>query len=426
MVKHICKIEIEHYDSFRDKLFRFFDLYKEFEDKSLLFSALININLGVQDLNQLIEKINQNNVYDSSWYYELIVKGYQVLNAFDEIQNVFKVVKSGYNDLYGQPDSKDAKKREKQRQKIDFFRALRSLTTAHTLRTTDKAFKKFGMFKGVYLEDVRFKNNSAFKIVDGDVELELRIEEEFSEDGLGEVQYKGIWIEKDIIEPIRIIISKLELVTAKLVKLIQDKENYFKNEKINFPEKVDKLYLKELKAAVIKRYPREIINETYANGETIEYWAIQEIFDFVNWDIEFGDERDLELRSLQNIKGNIICQYANEVQTMQLTHNEMYFLPYGISTKGIDHYASQKIQEYLSESESYPFLDEITSYTNNLTEASNINRVSSETWACLLLLELQPELDNYFKIEWENMTLQEIYWQYLLALNVRQKYTDKS
>lgn len=426
MVKHICKIEIEHYDSFRDKLFRFFDLYKEFEDKSLLFSALININLGVQDLNQLIEKINQNNVYDSSWYYELIVKGYQVLNAFDEIQNVFKVVKSGYNDLYGQPDSKDAKKREKQRQKIDFFRALRSLTTAHTLRTTDKAFKKFGMFKGVYLEDVRFKNNSAFKIVDGDVELELRIEEEFSEDGLGEVQYKGIWIEKDIIEPIRIIISKLELVTAKLVKLIQDKENYFKNEKINFPEKVDKLYLKELKAAVIKRYPREIINETYANGETIEYWAIQEIFDFVNWDIEFGDERDLELRSLQKIKGNIICQYAYEVQTMHLNHNERYFLPYGISTEGIDHYANQKIQEYLSESEGYPFLDEIALYTNNLKEASNINRVSNETWACLLLLKLQPELNKYFKIEWENKTLQEIYWQYLLALNVRQKYIDKS
>ena len=44
MVKHIHEIENEHYNSFRDKLFRFLDLYKECENKSLLFSALININ----------------------------------------------------------------------------------------------------------------------------------------------------------------------------------------------------------------------------------------------------------------------------------------------------------------------------------------------------------------------------------------------
>lgn len=421
MVKEIYEINLEQYDKFREKLLRFFDLYKECEERSLLFSALININFGAQDINRLIDKINSNKDYDSSWYYELIVKAYQILNAFDEIQNALKLVKSGYNDLYGQPDEADAINREKERQKIDFFRALRSLTTAHTLKTTDRAFKKFGISKGVYLEDVRFERNTPFKKLDGDVVLEIRIENEKMEDGLGEIQYVDIWIEKDIIEPVRIIISKLELGNEKLSNLIQDKEDELKNIKIIHQENMDEVFLEELKNAVIERYPLQITNETYINGETIEYWAIKEIFDFVNWDFEFGDERDLKLKSLQKTKENVIYLYAKDVQNMQLDYNETFFLSHRISTKGIRSYDVEKIQSYLSRSKNYPNLDEIIPYINNLSGASQINSVSDETWACLLLLRLQPELDDYFKIEWKNKTLQEIYWQYLVALFVRNK-----
>lgn len=421
MVKEIQEINLEQYDKFREKLLRFFDLYKECEERSLLFSAMININFGAQDINRLIDKINSNKDYDSSWYYELIVKAYQILNAFDEIQNALKLVKSGYNDLYGQPDEADALNREKERQKIDFFRALRSLTTAHTLKTTDRTFKKFGISKGVYLEDVSFKRNMLFKKSDGDVVLEIRVENEKMEDGLGEIQYVGIWIEKDIIEPVRIIISKLELGNEKLSNLIQDKENELKNIEMPHQENIDKLFLEELKSAVIERYPREITNETYANGEMIEYWSIQEIFDFVNWDVKFNDERDLKLKSLQGIKQSTLYQYARDVQNMQLDYNETFFLSYHISTKGIRSYDVEKIQSYLSRSKNYPNLNEIIPYINNLSGASQMNSVSDETWACLLLLKLQPELDDYFKIEWENKTLQEIYWQYLVALFVRNK-----
>lgn len=421
MVKEICKISLKEYDEFRENLLRFFDLYKKCSDKSLLFSALININFGIQDINLLIDRINSSEDYDSSWYYELIVKSYQILGAFDEISKSFNIVKSGYDDLYGQPNESDATERKEQRQKIDYFRALRSLTTAHTLKTTNKHFKKFGITNGVYLEDVRFKNNRAFQVNEGDIILEIRKEDENSKDGIGETNYIGIWIEKDIIEPVRIIISKLELVNEKIVEYIHNKEYEFKKIKIVERKKADELFLQELKTAVNDRYPKEITIETYEEEKKVEYWNIQEVFDFVTWDFEFGDERDLKLNTLQDLKEKVIYDYVDDVQDMQLSNNERYFLSHGISAKDVDIYAHQKIQGYLSVSTNYPNFDRINPYINNLSEASLGGNVSNETWACLLLLKIQPELDNYFKIEWEDKTLQEIYWQYLVALFIRQK-----
>lgn len=154
----IKKIDLESYNKFINLSSRYFELYPKDEDKSLIFSAKININFGIQDINKLIDKLNdQSQLKDSSWYYELIIKAYQILSAFDIIVKSFSVVKSGYDQLYGAPNDKDGVKREEERQKIDYFRALRSLTTAHTLETTDKSFEKFCITKGTYLEDVRMK-----------------------------------------------------------------------------------------------------------------------------------------------------------------------------------------------------------------------------------------------------------------------------
>lgn len=104
----IQKIDQKLYNEFRDYSFRYFEIYRDVGNKSLVFSAMMNFNLGIQDINRLINKINDGEYRDSGWYYELIIKSYQILNTFDEIEKEFKIVKSGYNDLYGQEDENDA------------------------------------------------------------------------------------------------------------------------------------------------------------------------------------------------------------------------------------------------------------------------------------------------------------------------------
>lgn len=418
------EVSFEQYEKFRVAVSRYYELFQDTDNKSLVFSGLININLGLQDINKIINRLNSNEVYDSSWYYELVVKAYQVLSAFDVLEKEFNLVKSGYNDLYGPPNESDGVSRNEERQKIDYFRALRSLTTAHTLETTDKNFEKFGITKGIYLEDVRFSNSYRFMKIEGDITLEIRTKDEEELNALGEVQYREVWIEKDIVEPVRIILSKLQLITNKLMNSINDKERELKSIKIRDSDKFDRHLIEDLKKAVLKRYPKEIEIIEYENEVTIDYWEIQEIYDFVNWNYEFKDGRDSKTLTLQEIKKNEILQYLVDVQNMELGSDHNYSLSSGVTATGIKHYCHSKISMYLRFSKNYPNFDEMSKYNNDLESAKQSGAVSNETWACLLLKKIEPELNDYFIIEWDNMTLREIYWQYLTALFVRQDLID--
>lgn len=296
---------------------------------------------------------------------------------------------------------------------------MRSLTTAHTLKSTDKSFKKFGITEGVYLEDVRFKSDYKFLKTEGDIILEIRKKDEDSNDVLGDVEYHEVWLESDIIEPVRIVISKLKLVNSKIAKLIEDRESEFKEKNIAISENVNEQFLENLKRAVFERYPREIEKVAYINGETVEYWQIQEIFDFINWHYKFGDNRDLKLKALQNIKRKELIQYAEEIQSMKLDNDSHYDLSSGISTEGINSYSNGKISGYLKWSRHYPELEKIEFWKDDLSGASQVNQVSNEVWGCLMLKGIQPELDKFFKLDW-NTSLRQLYWQYLVALFVRQ------
>lgn len=115
------EVDFEKYEKFEVVVTRYYELFQDTDDKSLVFSGLININLGLQDINKIINRLNSNEFYDSSWYYELVVKAYQVLSAFDVLQKEFSLVKSGYDDLYGQRNESDGESRLEERQKIDYF-----------------------------------------------------------------------------------------------------------------------------------------------------------------------------------------------------------------------------------------------------------------------------------------------------------------
>lgn len=419
----IKEIDSELYIEFRDIATRYFGLYPNDENKSLIFSAMININLGIQDINRLIDKFeNEHDYKETSRYYELVIKAYQILNAFDIIEKKFEVTKSGYNQLYGPENEKDGINRVEERQKIDYFRALRSLTTAHSLKTTRGAFKKFGIDAGTFLEDVRTKKNYRFSQhdVEGDIILEVRKKDDNSYDLLGNMEYRGVWIDRDIIEPVRIILSKLKLVNDKVMKLISEKENELRNKDIGNLKSINKKFVIDLKRAVIERYPYEIIRENYGNGQEKEFWEIQEIYDFVTWRHTFGDDRDLKLKELQNIKRKELLQYAKKVQNMNLDFEDNYNLSSGISREGIDGYADSKITSYLKRSKNYSDLEGIKRWEGNLSGASASNEVSDELWGCLKLNEMRSLLEEFFKIDWDT-SLRELYWQYLVALFVRQR-----
>lgn len=420
----IQKIDLKLYDEFRDLSLRYFELYPKNENKSLVFSAEINIVFGVQDINKLINKINYEYDYnDSSWYYELVSKAYQILKAFEAIQRSFKVLKSGYDQLFGPPNEKDGLKREEERQKIDYFRALRSLTTAHTLETTHKDFEKFGITSGVYLEDVRHIKSYRFSIpkdVEGDIILNIRKRNENTEDGLADTEFLGIDIEKDIVDPVRIIISKFNMVNKKIKKLINEEENRLISKKIGNIKIINNEFLIDLKRAVLERYPKEIEIVKYDNDQEVEFWEIQEMFDFVKWQPKFGDERDQKIKGLQDIKRKALLQYAEKVQSMSLKPDNYYNLSSEISRKGINHYSDSKISRYLKWNKKFPEFKEIELWEGELSRASQMNQVSNEVWGVLLLKEMQPELDKFFRIE-VNTSFRELYWQYLVALYVRQQ-----
>lgn len=420
----IQKIDLKLYDEFRDLSLRYFELYPKNDNKSLVFSAEINIAFGIQDINKIISKINDEYDYnDSSWYYELVSKAYQILNAFEAIQRSFKIFKSGYNQLFGPQNVKDGLNREEERQKIDYFRALRSLTTAHTLETTDKNFWKFGITSGVFLEDVRHRKSYRFsppKDVEGDIILDLRRKNENTDDGLGDTEYRGVYIEKDIVEPVRIVVSKLNIVNKKVEKLINEEEHRLRNKKIGNIKVINNEFLIDLKKAVMERYPKEIEIVKYNNEQEVEFWEIQEIFDFVNWKHTFEEERDQKIRGLQDIKRKALLQYSEKVQDMELNNENYYSLSSEISRKGINHYSDSKISGYLKWNKNFPEFKEIELLEGNLCIASQMNQVSDEVWSILLLKEMQPKLDKFFKIEW-NTSFRELYWQYLVALYVRQQ-----
>ena len=419
----IKRINLDSFNNFIQLSSRYFELHSEDTNKVLIYSAKVNISYAIQDINHIIDRINDDNdLKDSSWYYELISKAYQILSAFDEIEKAFCVMKSGYDQLYGPQNEEDAINRKEERQIIDYFRALRSLTTAHTLKNTDKSFEKFGIAKDTHLEDVRLKKSYRFREpeVNGDIILEIRINDNNSDNRFGRIDYQGIWIEKDIITPIRIILSKLEIVNKRVEDLIITKESILKNEEIKNIHYIDSKFLIDLKAAVKKRYPREIEIVKYDDREEIEYWEIQEMYDFVSWQYTFGDERDEKLERLKEIKRKELLHYAEKVQKMELKNEDYYSLSSGINNDGIAPYYDEKISGYLDRNKRYPNLKEIERWRNDMSNASQLGQVSNEIYACLLLREMQQEIDMFFRIEW-NTSFRELYWQYLVALFVRQQ-----
>ncbi|WP_339216999.1 hypothetical protein [Ornithinibacillus sp. FSL M8-0202] len=183
---------------------------------------------------------------------------------------------------------------------------------------------------------------------------------------------------------------------------------------------MDNTFLIDLKRAVMERYPNEIEVVKYSNGEEVEYWEIQEMYDLVNWQYTFEDERDEKLKRFQDLKRKELLQYAEKIQNMGLNVEDNYSLFSGINNKGIDDYCNQKISMYLNRNKNYPDLKEIERWENDISNARRINQVSDEVWACLMLKKIQPDINVFFRIEWTT-SFRELYWQYLVSLFIRQQ-----
>lgn len=412
------KLEKRQYDEMSELINRYFELYQKSGNEAFIFSVRVNINFGLQDINKIINKFNAGKLQIGD-YYELIVKAYQILNAFDELSSEFKLLKSGYDELYGEEDIDD-NLRDKERQKIDYFRALRSLTTAHSLKTTDKKFAKFGINNETWLEDVRIKKDigRAFQNHDGDFVLDIRTKKEGTNNKLGKTKNIDVYIEKDILAVVRLILSKIKKLNTKLTNDISEKVKEYKNSSLNLPNNIDEKWIRVLREEVLKRYPKEIETGTYDNGKKFEYWCIKDLFDFVNWIPDFGDSRDDKIDLLKKNKKKLLFEYVEKIESMSLDLTYDFSLENSID-KEFDSYADEKITLYLARNTNVPKQKLIRYWYENYNRASNSSEVSNEIWGAVQLMSLEDSLRDYFILDWTK-TYRELYWQYLTALFIKQ------
>ncbi|MCL1925127.1 MAG: hypothetical protein FWF50_06040 [Defluviitaleaceae bacterium] len=159
----INEIKFDDYRKFYHLKVRYFELFKKdniSKNEEEVTIAQVNIKFAIEDINKLIKKYNLKE-FKVGDLYELIVKSYILMGAFDLITKRLEIFKNknDYNELYGTEGNPE-------RDAIDYFRAIRSLITEHPLETTSKSFDRFGFKKGILLEDIMDKNSITFSSYD--------------------------------------------------------------------------------------------------------------------------------------------------------------------------------------------------------------------------------------------------------------------
>ncbi|WP_074554520.1 hypothetical protein [Bacillus cereus] len=214
------KINREALDEFNQVCNNYFekDSNKHFEINTKIMSARAVINYALQDINN---KNNDINVY------ELISVSDKILTSIEYLLRKLKVYdkKNDKDEFYG------IKVKSINRDKYDYFKAIRSYIIAHPLETTHKEFLRFGFGENVVFEDIQktkeFHKTLMKKMIENIETADYvmtftRINFDFENsdieniDNLGETFHKGLNIEKDILSLIRYAIENMKIITEHL------------------------------------------------------------------------------------------------------------------------------------------------------------------------------------------------------------------
>ncbi|MFU1904188.1 hypothetical protein ACM6RL_29175 [Bacillus thuringiensis] len=214
------KINREAFDAFNHVCNNYFekDSNKHFKINTKIMSARAVINYALQDINN---KNNDINVY------ELISVSDKILTSIEYLLRKLKVYdkKNDKDEFYG------IKVKSINRDKYDYFKAIRSYIIAHPLETTHKEFLRFGFGENVVFEDIQktkeFHKTLMKKMIENIETADYvmtftRINFDFENsdieniDNLGETFHKGLNIEKDILSLIRYAIENMKIITEHL------------------------------------------------------------------------------------------------------------------------------------------------------------------------------------------------------------------
>ncbi|QWG31461.1 hypothetical protein EXW58_29215 (plasmid) [Bacillus mycoides] len=224
------KINREAFDEFNQVCNDYFekDANEHFERNTKIMSARAVINYALQDINN---KNNDINVY------ELISVSDKILTAIEYLLKSLTVYdkKKDKDEFYGVEGIN--------RDKYDYFKAIRSYIIAHPLETTNNEFSRFGFGKNVVFEDIqktKKHHRTLMKEMIENIETAdyvmtfTRINFDFENsdieniDNLGETFKKGLNIKKDILSLIRYAINKMKVITEHL-KATEDIRNTLEN-----------------------------------------------------------------------------------------------------------------------------------------------------------------------------------------------------
>lgn len=219
------KINREAFDEFNQVCNDYFekDANKHFERNTKIISARAVINYALQDIDNKNDDIN---------VYELISVSDKILTSIEYLLKSLKVYdkKKDKDEFYGVENIN--------RDKYDYFKAIRSYIIAHPLETTHKEFSRFGFDKNVVSEDIQktkehhktLMKNMIENIETADYVMTFtRINFDFENsdieniDNLGETFRKGLNIEKDILSLIRYAIDNMKVITEHLKVVISSK-----------------------------------------------------------------------------------------------------------------------------------------------------------------------------------------------------------
>jgi hypothetical protein len=217
------KINREAFDEFNQVCNDYFekDANKHFEINTKIMSARAVINYALQDIN--------NNKNDNINVYELISVSDKILTSIDYLLKSLTVYakKNDKDEFYGV--------KSENRDKYDYFKAIRSYIIAHPLNTTLKEYERFGFNKNVVFEDIQKKNELHKTLMKEMIEnietadyvmtfTKINLDFENSDieniDNLGETLKKGLNIEEDILSLIRYAIENMMVITEHLNKVM--------------------------------------------------------------------------------------------------------------------------------------------------------------------------------------------------------------
>ncbi|MEB9552363.1 hypothetical protein P4J60_17285 [Bacillus cereus] len=200
------------------------DANKHFKINTKIMSARTVINYALQDINNKNDDIN---------VYELISITDKILALIEYLLRKLKVYdkKNDKDEFYGVKSIN--------RDKYDYFKAIRSYIIAHPLETTNKEFLRFGFSENVVFEDIQKTNGfhkTLMKEMIENIEMAdyvltfTRIDFDFENsdieniDNLGKPFRKGLNIEEDILSLIRYAIDNMKVITEYLSVMISQNE----------------------------------------------------------------------------------------------------------------------------------------------------------------------------------------------------------